>query len=166
MKHVHHAEYLPQALAQLPAGAFLTVRSGDLLNTMTIGWAVAGRIWNRPVLVVAVRFSRYTYEIISKSDEFTVSFPLDNDLKKELALCGTKSGRDIDKFKECNLTAQPGQVVATPVIGQCALHYECRIIHKQVMEPGLLDLDIDDRFYKDRDYHTLYFGEIVACYRQ
>lgn len=166
MKHVHYAEHLPQALAQLPAGAFLTVQSGGLLNTMTIGWATFGIIWSKPILTVAVRFSRYTYEIISKSDEFTVSFPLTNDLKKELTLCGTRSGRDIDKFKECNLTAQPGQVVATPVIGECSLHYECKIVHKQDMEPGLLNSEIDGRYYKDRDYHTLYFGEIVACYRQ
>jgi len=164
VEHVNYAQYLPQALRQLPVGAFLTVQSGDLLNTMTIGWGTVGYIWRKPIFTVAVRYSRYTYELISKSDEFTVSFPLDNSLRKELAVCGTKSGRDIDKFKECNLTAQPGQVVSTPVIGECPLHYECKLVHKQVMEPGLLSPEIDRDCYQDRDYHTLYYGEIVACY--
>lgn len=164
MKKVSYTQYLSQALAQLPAGAFLTVQSNELINTMTIGWGTIGYIWCKPIFTVAVRYSRYTYELISRSQEFTVSFPLDNSLKRELAVCGTKSGRDIDKFKECNLTAQPGQVVSTPVIAQCPLHYECRIVHKQAMEPGLLSPEIDADCYKDRNYHILYYGEIVACY--
>lgn len=163
-KPVRYNEYLPQAMQQLPAGAFLTVQAGEELNTMTIGWGTVGYIWRKPIFTVAVRTSRYTYELMRKTQEFTVSFPLDIDMKEELKICGTKSAREIDKFAVCSLIAQPGQVVATPVIGQCDLHYECRIIYTQTMEPNLLDGGIDHSCYQDRVYHTLYYGEIVACY--
>lgn len=164
IKTVKYNEFLPQAMNQLPAGAFLTVQSPEGLNTMTIGWGTVGYIWRRPIFTVAVRYSRYTYELLRNTNEFTVSFPLETDMKKELAVCGTKSARDIDKFKECRLIAQPGQVVSTPVIGQCDLHYECRIVHRQAMDPGLLDSGVDSSCYQDREYHTLYYGEIVATY--
>lgn len=163
-KHIQYSQHLSQALEQLPKGAFLTVQSGDRLNTMTIGWGTVGFIWRKPIFMVAVRYSRYTYELLRQANEFTVSFPLGIDLKKELMICGTKSGRDIDKFRECGLTAQPGQEMATPVIGQCNLHYECRLVYNSAMEPGLLDAAIGQSCYSDHDYHTLYFGEIAVCY--
>lgn len=166
LQHIKYNEYLPQAMEQLPRGAFLTVKSGDLLNTMTIGWGTIGYIWEMPIFTVAVRYSRHTYELINQAGEFTVSFPLDVSLKKELALCGTKSGRDMDKFQECGLTAQPAQAVATPVIEQCQLHYECRTVYKQTMEPVLLSPKIKRKTYSGPDYHTLYYGQILACYKQ
>ena len=76
--------------------------------------------------MVPVRKSRYTHGLIEKSGEFTVSVPLNKDLKDALMFCGTKSGRDYDKFKECNLTPIPGKEIDTPVIGECQLHYECK----------------------------------------
>lgn len=164
VKSVQYNEYLPQALKQLPAGAFLTVKRGAELNTMTIGWGTIGFIWGLPIFTVAVRYSRHTYEMLDKAGEFTVSFPLDNSLKKELGICGTKSGRDMDKFKECNLTPQPGQVLSTPVVGECPLHYECKVVYKQAMEPALVSSDIDQRYYGNNDFHVLYYGQIVACY--
>lgn len=162
----YNNRYLLQALQQMPAGAFLTTRLGDKINTMTIGWGAVGFIWGHPVLIVAVRRSRHTYEIIDKSGEFTVSFPLGHNLKRELEICGTRSGRDIDKFQACTLTPQPGRKVETPVIGECLLHYECKVIYKQPMEPDLVRKDIDQRFYGNKDYHTIYYGKIVACYKQ
>lgn len=145
-------------------GAFLTVKDGDKVNTMTIGWANVGYQWRKPVFTVLVRKSRYTYELIDNAKEFTVSLPVNVDLKKELGICGTKSGRDIDKFKECNLTLKEGKVVNTPVIGECDMHYECKIVYKQEMDPNFLCEDIKNSSYKNGDYHVLYYGEIVDWY--
>lgn len=145
-------------------GAFLTVKSGDKVNTMTISWGNIGFEWNRPIFTVLVRKSRYTYDFMEKSDNFTVSIPLSVDLKNALAICGSKSGRDIDKFKECNLTLEKSKAVETPIIGDCELHYECKIVYKQEMNPVLLSKDIVESSYKTDDYHTIYYGEIVETY--
>ena len=145
-------------------GAFLTVKSGEKINTMTISWGNIGFEWNRPIFTVLVRKSRHTFDMIENTDNFTVSIPLRTDLKKALAVCGSKSGRDIDKFKECNLTLENSKIVTTPIIGECELHYECKIVYKQEMSPHLLSKDVIESAYANGDYHTIYYGEIVATY--
>lgn len=145
-------------------GAFLTVKYGDKVNTMTISWGNIGFEWNKPILTVMVRKSRYTHELIEKSNEFTLSIPLNNDLKKALAICGTKSGRDIDKFSEANISLKAGRTSFTPVIAECELHYECKIVYKQDMGTQFINEDIVKSCYGDGDYHTFYYGEIVDCY--
>jgi flavin reductase (DIM6/NTAB) family NADH-FMN oxidoreductase RutF len=153
-----------QMLQQLPVGAFLSVKSADRINTMTIGWGAIGYIWQKPILLVAVRPSRYTYELIEKAGEFTVSFPATNELKKQLAIAGSKSGRDVDKFAACNLSAQTGRKVESPVIKEANIFFECKVVYKQAMNPADLDQSVKSKFYSQGDYHTLYFGEIVDCY--
>ncbi len=163
-KEVKFNEYSSEMLQQLSKGAFLNVKSGNEINTMTIGWANIGIVWGKPIFTVEVRYSRHTYDLLKNTDEFTVSVPLSKDMKKELAICGSKSGRDIDKFEECNLTPVKGKKIDTPVIEECDLHYECKIVYKQAMEPATLAEDIKDNYYKTNDFHVLYYGEIVASY--
>lgn len=149
---------------QLPKGAFLTVQDGEKANLMTIGWGSIGVIWSRPVLSVLVRYSRYTYELIEKYQEFTVSVPRKNEMKNELAICGTKSGRDTDKFQLCGLIPMAGRVLRTPVVSDCDIYYECRVVCRQAIQPALMDGKIISNFYANNDYHVLYHGEIAACY--
>lgn len=130
-KQVDIAQAAKSILEQIPKGAFLTVKDGSRVNTMTIGWGTIGRMWNKPVFMVMVRYSRFTYEIIEKSSAFTVSVPLNGKFKEALAVCGSKSGRDVDKFKECGLKAVPGEKVDVPVIEGCDIHVECRILYKR-----------------------------------
>ncbi|AGB40341.1 conserved protein of DIM6/NTAB family [Halobacteroides halobius DSM 5150] len=164
MKEVSYDQYMQEATEALAKGAFLTVQANDEVNTMTIGWGSIGYIWGQPVFMVMVRGSRYTYQLIENSDEFTVSIPLQGKMKEELSFCGSKSGRDYDKFAECDLTALEGKEVDTPVIDGCDLHYECKIKFKQPMDKENLDQVVDEEWYAQEGYHTLYFGEIVTCY--
>lgn len=159
-------EYAQQFLNQLPKGAFLTVKEGDKLNTMTIGWGSIGYVWAKPTLMVMVRYSRYTHGLIEKAQDFSVSVPAMGELKKTLAIVGTKSGRDMDKFQECDITAQQARCIESPVIKECDLIFECRLLFKQAMEPEALDQNIRDKFYSDNDFHIMYYGEILACYKQ
>ncbi len=153
-----------EAMGIIKKGAFLTVKAGNELNTMTIGWATIGHIWGKDVLMVAVRESRHTFGIIEKADNFTVTVPtLDN--KKEVMFCGTKSGRDFDKFKECNLKTEDSKFVSTPIITIPGYQFECKIVYKTAMDSKFLDPIYDEKLYSDKDYHTLYFGEIKACYK-
>lgn len=161
---IKYNENLNEVLDQIGKGAFLTVKYNDLVNTMTIGWANFGIIWNKPILLVMVRKSRYTYGIIEKSHNFTVSVPVNIDLKKALSYCGTYSGRDVDKIKESNLTLKNGKSVNSPIIKECTYHYECKTIFSQPMSSDSLEESIKNRFYPTDDFHTLYFGEIIQSY--
>ena len=156
-------QYLAQALAILPKGAFLTTAADGKVNTMTIGWGSLGVIWGKPVFSVLVRPSRFTYGLLEASGEFTVSVPL-ADMAKALGICGSKSGRDLDKFAAAGLQKLPGIKLATPVIGGAGLHYECKVVFKQPMNPALLDAGINAASYPSGDHHTIYYGLIEACW--
>ena len=163
MKELNYMSIADEAMRKIKKGAFLTVKAADMLNTMTIGWATFGFIWQKPVMMVAVRPTRHTFGIMEKAQDFTVTIP-SGDLSKAIAFCGSKSGRDVDKIKMCNLETADGQTVASPTIKTPGMHYECKIIYTSAMNEAHLDKTIDESLYPRKDYHTLYFGEIVACY--
>lgn len=160
MKEVKLSEVSDKILDSISKGAFLTVKNGDKINTMTIGWASIGRIWNQPVFEVMVRYSRYTYDLIKDADSFTVSFTLDDSLKDALSVCGSKSGRDIDKFGQCNLTPKYDDIVKTPYIAEADLHVLCDILYGQPMDPKRLPESLKERWYGDEDYHVIYYGQV------
>jgi len=161
----NYEAYAQQFLSQLPRGAFLTVRDGERINTMTIGWGSIGFMWQKPILMVMVRPSRYTYELLESAQDFSVSVPQTGELRKSLADAGSLSGHDVDKFEACNLTTRPARHIASPVIDGCGLIFECRTLLHQTMDSECLDKSLRDKIYRDEDYHDLYFGEILACYQ-
>ena len=149
-------------------GAFLTVKDRDgNLNAMTIGWALSGIIWRRPVMMVAVRPVRHTYTLLENADDFTVTFPF-SDMKEELVCCGSKSGRDLDKFKECSLVTVSSKKINSPIVSaERGRFYECKIVQKTLMDKNNLDPDCEKNFYQSKghgSHHVYYFGEIMACY--
>ena len=144
-------------------GVFLNV-GGKIPNTMTIGWASLGYIWNRPVLTVLVRPQRHTYSMLMNAGEFTVSVPTKNSLRQELAFAGTKSGRDVNKFEGHGLTAMPAQLVNAPIVGECGLHFECRTLLTQPMTPDNMEPSLVSASYAQGDFHYMFFGEILRCY--
>lgn len=164
MKNIQFQEYSDKLLAQMPKGIFLAVKSGEKENLMTIGWGHIGLAWGKPVFNIMVRYNRYTYQLLQNTDEFTISVPLQNPLQKELGICGSKSGRQMNKFEEAGLTSVPGRKVAAPIVGECDLFYECKIIYRQAMEPTALPADIQEKSYQDFNYHVFFTGEIVASY--
>jgi flavin reductase (DIM6/NTAB) family NADH-FMN oxidoreductase RutF len=163
MKDVDYMNVVEDTITNIKKGAFLTVQSGNTLNTMTIGWATFGVVWTKPIMMVAVRSSRHTFGIIEAAKDFTVTVPA-GDMQEETAFCGSQSGRNVDKFKMCNLETTDSRQVTSPIIKTRGRHYECKIIYKSAMDPAHLDRTYDSSLYPKKDYHTLYFGEILACY--
>ena len=163
MKNLNYMSIAEDSISKIKKGAFLTVKAAEALNTMTIGWATLGFIWQKPIMMVAVRSTRHTFGIIERAHDFTVTIPSGN-MSKAIASCGTKSGRDVDKFKMCNLETANGRKVVSPIIKVPGIHYECKIVYKSVMNEAFLDKSYDTALYPQKDYHTLYFGEILACY--
>ena len=163
MKNREYLEEAGRLMERIKKGAFLTVKANNIVNTMTIGWATIGYIWKRQIFMVAVRNSRHTFTMLEKTDNFTVTIPSGDGHSKAVAYCGTKSGRDFDKFKEFNLLQKQAQCTESPIIDIPGVHYECRIVYRTAMDNVFLDIDLEN-MYPQKDYHTLYFGEILICY--
>ena len=154
---------LPESFfTQLKEGAFLTVKAGKSLNTMTIGWGTVGFAWERPIFMVLVRDSRHTYSILEQAADFTITVPAD-DMSTALSFCGQRSGRDVDKFEACGLKIRPGLRTESPILDARGVQMECRIVCKTPMDPARMDPALG-ALYPKHDYHTLYFGEILECY--
>ena len=143
-------------------GAFLSVPGP---NTMTIGWGGTMTFFGKPCLLVAVRRSRYTWPLLEAARRFTVSVPL-HEMRAELAYAGTRSGREGNKFEGHGLTAEPAQRVDAPIVAECELHMECVVRAAFDMRESAIDPTVLARYYGDRDLHTLYVGEVLACYEK
>ena len=145
-------------------GIFLvTERKDKKPNAMTIGWGFLGTMWGKPVCIVAVRHSRHTFKLMEEAKSWTVCLPAKG-MEAALDFCGTKSGRDYDKFKECKLTAKKGIEVDSPYIDECPVHIECTTVFKTDMKPGQLEAGIEKEMYKTKDFHMLYMGEVKGVY--
>lgn len=171
MKHyIDPFDHAPQILKALKKGVLLTTRVGDEVNTMTIGWAHLGIEWNTVTFIAYVRGCRHTKPMLDASGEFTVNIPLDDSAKDILRFCGTRSGRDTDKFQALGLTPEPGETVAAPGIRELPLTLECKVIYKQQQEPACV---LDEHIYThyqhpctdiEQDYHTVYYGKVQKAY--
>lgn len=169
-KYIDHWEYAGQILEQVGKAALVTTKAGDDVNTMTIGWGTLGVEWGKPIFIVFVRQSRHTKQLLDQNGEFTINVPLKGvDRKKELTFCGTKSGRDVNKFQELDLHLEEPDVISVPGIKEFPITLECRVVYKQDQNLSALDEDKCQRFYapdtaNDGDYHTAYYGEVLAAY--
>lgn len=163
-KSIRYNELTKEMFEQLEKGAFLTTMVDQKVNTMTIAWGGVNFVWHKPVFVAYVRYSRDTYSMLEQSDSFTINVPISKSMKKELAYCGTKSGRNHNKIADCEFSTLPGRVVKTPILSDCDLHFECEVIYKQAMEPGMIPKSIKDKYYNNFDYHVIYYGEIKDSY--
>ena len=149
-------------------GAFLLANDADgKTNPMTIGWGQIGVVWSMPVLTVLVRESRYTHRCLTSADTFAVCVPRPGELREALALCGTKSGRDLDKAAEAGLTLVPAQTIEMPVIEECGLHYECAILARSQQvraDFGAKAERVLETYYAEGDHHLVVFGKILDAY--
>jgi flavin reductase (DIM6/NTAB) family NADH-FMN oxidoreductase RutF len=160
---VTYTYQLDETLDRLASGGLLlasTLQDGRS-NVMTIGWASVGVIWGLPVMVVLVRPSRHTYQFIEASKVFTVNVPTP-EMRKYVSLCGTRSGRDVDKLAK--VSTSMGQKVNCVTLDDCPLVYECQVVHWNDVQPGNLLPDVLNRAYRQGDFHRLYYGQIMGTF--
>jgi len=157
-------KHIQRAFHKLNHGGLLLVSAGKdgKPNIMTIGWWLFGWFYyDRPMSVVAVTPQRYTFKLLEEVPEFVVAVPRDG-MDSVTQICGTKSGRDIDKFKECGLTAIPSRHIRVPSIKECELNIECRIYH--ALRPPHMILAPKHRERPLHMQHTIYFAEVLGAY--
>jgi len=166
VKNLGFSRYLRKTLEMMnDPGLLLLSGNANESNVMTIGWGTIGIIWGKPIFCVLVRPSRYTDNFIKKYNEFTVNVPSAG-MEETVLYCGAVSGKNYNKFKKKNITLLPGKRVKCPIIKECDIVYECRVIHKNSIVPAELMPEISPKYYPKEDYHTIYFGEILAVYGQ
>ncbi|WP_302496012.1 flavin reductase family protein [uncultured Flavonifractor sp.] len=142
----------------------ITAGTKDQCNTMTASWGGLGVLWGKPVATVYIRPQRYTLEFVEREDTFTLCF-FGEGYRKALALCGSKSGRDMDKVKECGFTVATAE--GAPYFEEADLVLVCKKSYWQDMDPThFLDGEIDSKWYPEKDYHRIFIGEILEVLRK
>lgn len=135
----------------------VTAGKGTDLNTMTVSWGAFGQLWNMDMVTIYIRKSRYTVNFLERENYFTICF-FENEYKKQLGLCGVKSGREIDKVKETGFNVNFDKA---PFFEEASLVLICRKIAKFDFETAeIFDEDIISKNYSDEAYHYAYNGVI------
>ena len=173
-KKIDVLDYSSKILKALSKGVLLTVKDDGKVNTMVISWGALGIEWNKVLFTTYIRENRYTKAILDKALNFTINIPLEKMDTKVFGIAGTKSGRNIDKIKEANLTLVDSDIISSPAIKELPITLECKVLYKQkqVLENLPEDIvkkdypqDVDGTFVgANRDPHIAYYAEIVAAY--
>ena len=132
--------------------------SGEI-NMMTVNWGGVGILWHKPVVYLVSRPHRYTKEFIDASDTLSLSF-FSEEYRKELKLCGEKSGRELNKMEACGFTSWSDS--GAPVFDQASTVLICRKLFSQAMRPeSVLCPEVQAEHYPEKDYHQVYIAEIL-----
>ncbi len=120
-------------LYPLPAVMVSCANEAGESDIVTVAWT--GTVCtNPPMLYISLRPERFSYHIIRESGEFVVNLTT-RDLQRACDWCGARSGRDFDKWTECELTAaSAAKLGLAPVIEQSPVNIECRVV--EVKELG------------------------------
>lgn len=137
----------------------ITAGTAESCNTMTASWGGVGVLWQAPVATCYVRPQRYTKQFLDEQEYFTLTF-FPEEYRDALKLCGSKSGRDVDKVKECGFTVKTAACGA-PYFEEAELVVVCRKRYVQDFDPAAIPEDVKQKQYPNSDYHTMYIGEIV-----
>jgi flavin reductase (DIM6/NTAB) family NADH-FMN oxidoreductase RutF len=136
----------------------ITAKKDNKVNTMTASWGGFGVMFNKNVVYIVIRPQRYTKEFVDSSDTFSLTI-FDETFRKQLSYLGTVSGRDEDKISKSNLTIEYSN--NTPYFEEGNIAIICKKIYAQAFNPEcLIASEIDEKFYPEKDYHTLYIAEI------
>ena len=129
-----------------PAGLITSIAPDGRANIITLGEVFNISLRTPTIVGVAIRKATYSHGLIARSGEYVVNLPTTRILE-EVDRCGTVSGRKVDKFKEFGLTSLPAAVVKPPLIAECPVNVECRVIGME---------EVGD--------HDLFKGEVVAAH--
>ena len=107
-------------------------------------WTIVS--WEPPMIAISVGHGRYSHECLEHGGEFVLCFPAEEQ-KEGAWLCGTTSGRKVDKFSEAGFQQVPAKAVAPPIIEGSTVAYECKVTNSVTAGD-----------------HTLFIGEVVAVH--
>jgi flavin reductase (DIM6/NTAB) family NADH-FMN oxidoreductase RutF len=126
-------------------------------NMMTASWAGLGILWGKQVAFIFIRPSRYTYEFAEKHDKISLNFFTEK-YRKVLKICGTKSGREMNKMSEVDLT--PVKDNDTIYFQEARLVFLCKKLYFQDLVPDNFLTPEIKTHYKNNNFHRMYVLEI------
>ena len=140
-------------LNPVPAVMVSVADKNGKANIITIAWA--GTICTNPPMVsISVRPERYSYSMIEETGEFVINLTT-KELVRACDYCGLKSGRDVDKFKEMNLTQLKMDKVKAPGIAESPVNIQCKVVKKEELGSHhmfiaeVLGVTIDEKYMDD-----------------
>lgn len=137
----------------------ITAEKDGKVNTMTASWGGVGVMWGKNVAYVVIRPQRYTKEFVDKAGGFSLTF-FDESYKKQLGYLGSVSGREEDKIKKAELTIDYKDAI--PYFTEANLVMLCKKLFVQpLQETSFLEKELIEKWYPQKDYHTLYIVEIT-----
>jgi flavin reductase (DIM6/NTAB) family NADH-FMN oxidoreductase RutF len=151
---------LKENVVKMIADRWLVIATGDKekYNMMTGSWGAVGEMWGKDIGVTVIRPERYTHDLMEENEYFTLSVMPEAINKAVHAVCGSQSGRDVDKTKLTGLTPVFEDSV---YFEQAEIVLVCKKIYvSQVKKENFLDPSLDEKWY-GQGYHTMYVGEIV-----
>jgi flavin reductase (DIM6/NTAB) family NADH-FMN oxidoreductase RutF len=129
------------------------------VNMMTASWGGVGIYWGKPVAYSYIRPQRYTKAFVDEAEGFSLTFFPDG-YREQLNFCGTQSGRDYDKVKECGFEVLHEDGI--PYFAQSDLVLLCKPLIAQELDPAcFVNKELGPIGYPEEDYHTFYISEIV-----
>jgi flavin reductase (DIM6/NTAB) family NADH-FMN oxidoreductase RutF len=105
-----------------------SMEHNGIRNIITLGM-VHVFSFKPPLIGIGIAPARYSYRLIKESGEFVVGIP-DKEIIEAVQYCGTRSGRDVDKFTETKLTPIKGNAVKAPLIKECPVNFECIVVEE------------------------------------
>ena len=169
-REINAFDYAAEVFKALPKGILLTSEAEDCVNAMTIGWGTIGIEWGVPIFTAYVRTSRFTYELMERTGEFTICAPLGELSKtaaKAIGLCGSKSGRDMDKLAMAGVHPVEADIVRPPAIKELPLTFECRVVFSQEQPIKAISSRFKNFYVPNTAHsepHVAYYGEILKAY--
>lgn len=145
--------------------ALVTSGNNEKFNTMTVSWGGVGIMWGKPCAFTFIRPQRYTFEFLENNGYFTMSF-FDEEYRKALNICGSKSGRDVDKIAECGLTPQFTED-GIPYFKEAKMVFVCKKLYSQFLnKDSISDTEPEavEKWYGENDYHKMYISEICKVF--
>lgn len=163
MKRIRPEELQVRPFELLDQEWALLVGGSASPNPMTVSWGGFGTLWHRPMVTVYVRPTRHTFSLLNAEPFFSLNF-LPPDYRDALDLCGSRSGRDLDKWKATGLHPHPCAEIPVPRVAEARLSFECRVLAWQDFDPErFLHRSVEEN-YAIHDYHRLFFGEVLAAW--
>lgn len=143
-------------------GFLISAAKSSQVALTTASWGLMGFLWGHPVVTVYVRPSRYTCDFLRTTDRFTVSF-FPREHSRVLEYCETHRGWDVDKLAGSGLTDE--RIGDYVVYNEANLTFACRKIYMREMDERLiLDKSVADVYYKEKDVHWSFSGQIEHVY--
>lgn len=128
----------------MPA-AVISVGKGDKANLITLAY-VGKMCMNPPIIAIGIHKKRYSFKLIEQHGEFALNYPREDQIRN-VDYCGTRTGKDVNKWTELGLTKEKGSIIEVPLIREFPWNMECKVVNK--LELGS---------------HVCYFGEVVAVH--